>query len=70
MIELKDVRKSFGKNEVLKGINLQIDKGEVVVIIGPSGSGKSTVLRTMNYLEEPTSGHVLWMVWIYPIKIN
>ena len=59
MIELKDVRKSFGKNEVLKGINLQIDKGEVVVIMGPSGSGKSTVLRTMNYLEEPTSGHVI-----------
>lgn len=59
MIELKDVRKSFGKNEVLKGINLQIDKGKVVVIIGPSGSGKSTVLRTMNYLEEPTSGHVI-----------
>lgn len=59
MIELKDVRKSFGKNEVLKGINLQIDNGEVVVIIGPSGSGKSTVLRTMNYLEEPTSGHVI-----------
>mgnify|MGYP000871242691 CR=1 FL=1 len=59
MIELKDVRKSFGKNEVLKGINLQIDKGEVVVIIGPSGSGKSTILRTMNYLEEPTSGHVI-----------
>ena len=59
MIELKDVRKSFGKNEVLKGINLCIEKGEVVVIIGPSGSGKSTVLRTMNYLEEPTSGHVI-----------
>lgn len=59
MIELKDVRKSFGKNEVLKGINLRIEKGEVVVIIGPSGSGKSTVLRTMNYLEEPTSGHVI-----------
>ena len=59
MIELKDVRNPFGKNEVLKGINLQIDKGEVVVIIGPSGSGKSTVLRTMNYLEEPTSGHVI-----------
>lgn len=59
MIELKDVRKSFGKNEVLKGINLRIEKGEVVVIIGPSGSGKSTVLRTMNYLEVPTSGHVI-----------
>lgn len=59
MIQLKDVRKSFGKNEVLKGINLRIEKGEVVVIIGPSGSGKSTVLRTMNYLEAPTSGHVI-----------
>ena len=59
MIELKDVRKSFGKNEVLKGINLHVDKGEVVVIIGPSGSGKSTVLRTMNYLEEPTIGQVI-----------
>ena len=59
MIELKDVRKSFGKNEVLKGISLHVDKGEVVVIIGPSGSGKSTVLRTMNYLEEPTSGQVI-----------
>lgn len=59
MIELKDVRKSFGKNEVLKGINLHINQGQVVVIIGPSGSGKSTVLRTMNYLEEPTSGKVI-----------
>ena len=59
MIKLENVHKSFGKNEVLKGINLQIDKGEVVVIIGPSGSGKSTVLRTMNYLEEPTSGKVI-----------
>ena len=59
MIELKDVRKSFGKNEVLKGIDLHIEKGQVVVIIGPSGSGKSTVLRTMNYLEEPTSGKVI-----------
>ena len=47
------------KNEVLKGINLHIKQGQVVVIIGPSGSGKSTVLRTMNYLEEPTSGKVI-----------
>ena len=72
MIELKDVRKSFGKNEVLKGINLQIDKGEVVVIIGPSGFGKSTVLRTMNYLEEPTSGHVIvdGMDLSYKNKLN
>ena len=59
MIKLENVHKSFGKNEVLKGIDLQIEKGQVVVIIGPSGSGKSTVLRTMNYLEEPTSGKVI-----------
>ena len=59
MIKLENVHKSFGKNEVLKGINLHIEKGQVVVIIGPSGSGKSTVLRTMNYLEEPTSGKVI-----------
>lgn len=59
MIKLVNVHKSFGKNEVLKGIDLHIEKGQVVVIIGPSGSGKSTVLRTMNYLEEPTSGKVI-----------
>ena len=59
MIKLENVHKSFGKNEVLKGINLHIKQGQVVVIIGPSGSGKSTVLRTMNYLEEPTSGKVM-----------
>ena len=59
MIKLENVHKSFGKNEVLKGIDLYIEKGQVVVIIGPSGSGKSTVLRTMNYLEEPTSGKVI-----------
>ena len=59
MIKLENVHKSFGKNEVLKGIDLHIEKGQVVVIIGPSGSGKSTVLRTMNYLEDPTSGKVI-----------
>lgn len=59
MIKLENVHKSFGKNEVLKDINLHIKQGQVVVIIGPSGSGKSTVLRTMNYLEEPTSGKVI-----------
>ena len=59
MIKSENVHKSFGKNEVLKGIDLHIEKGQVVVIIGPSGSGKSTVLRTMNYLEEPTSGKVI-----------
>lgn len=58
MIKLENVHKTFGKNEVLKGIDLQISKGQVVVIIGPSGSGKSTLLRTMNYLEEPTIGKI------------
>ncbi|WP_127010144.1 amino acid ABC transporter ATP-binding protein [Veillonella sp. CHU110] len=59
MIKLIDVHKYFGELHVLKGVNAEIDKGEVVVIIGPSGSGKSTVLRCMNYLEEPTSGDVI-----------
>ena len=59
MIQLQDVHKSFGKNEVLKGIDLHVSPGEVVVIIGPSGSGKRTVLRWINYLEEPTSGKVV-----------
>ena len=58
MIELKDVRKSFGKNEVLKGINLQIDKGEVVVIIGPSGSGKSTLLAIAGLLLSADEGRI------------
>ena len=58
MIEIKNLKKSFGDLEVLKGIDLHIDEGEVVVIIGPSGSGKSTLLRCMNFLEEPTAGTV------------
>ena len=58
MIEIKNLQKSFGELEVLKGINLSIAEREVVVIIGPSGSGKSTLLRCMNFLEEPTAGTV------------
>ena len=56
IIEIKNLHKYFGKNEVLKGIDLDIKKGEGVVIIGPSGSGKSTFLRSMNLLEKPTKG--------------
>ena len=59
MIEIKDLKKSFGKHEILKGVNLTIHDKEVVVIIGPSGSGKSTILRCINYLEEPTSGEII-----------
>lgn len=60
LIDVRDLRKSFGKNEVLKGVTTQIHKGEVVVIIGPSGCGKSTFLRTLNLLEEPTDGKILF----------
>ena len=58
LIEIKNLHKYFGKNEVLKGLDIQIKKGQVVVMIGPSGSGKSTFLRTMNLLEKPTDGQV------------
>lgn len=60
MIHVKDLKKSYGKNNVLNGINEHIKKGEVVVIIGPSGSGKSTFLRCLNLLEEPTSGEIIF----------
>lgn len=60
LLELKDLHKSFGNLEVIKGIDLEIDKGDILVIIGPSGSGKSTVLRCMNILEEPTSGQIIF----------
>lgn len=56
MIKIENLHKSFGKLHVLKGVNLTINEGEVVVIIGPSGSGKSTLLRCINFLEEPTDG--------------
>ena len=59
MIDVKELHKSFGKKEILKGINCTIKQGERVVIIGPSGSGKSTLLRCMNLLETPDSGEVL-----------
>lgn len=58
MIKIKDLHKSFGSHEILKGIDLEVKKSEVVVVIGPSGSGKSTLLRCVNYLEVPTSGSI------------
>ncbi|MFF3687140.1 amino acid ABC transporter ATP-binding protein [Streptomyces sp. NPDC002187] len=57
-IEIRGLHKSFGDNEVLRGIDLDIARGEVVCVIGPSGSGKSTLLRCVNLLEEPTAGQV------------
>ena len=58
-IDVQDLHKYFGDNEVLKGIDFHVDQGQVVCVIGPSGSGKSTLLRCVNLLEQPTSGRIL-----------
>ncbi|MCI2048696.1 MAG: amino acid ABC transporter ATP-binding protein [Lachnospiraceae bacterium] len=60
MITVKDLRKDFGDNHVLRGISYEIDKGQKIVIVGPSGSGKSTFLRCLNLLEQPTAGQI-WL---------
>lgn len=60
VISVKDLRKSFHGTEVLKGINAEINKGEVICVIGPSGSGKSTFLRCLNMLEHPTGGSIIF----------
>lgn len=59
IIEVKNLHKRFGANEVLRGINTTVSRGEVIAIIGPSGCGKSTFLRSLNLLEQPTDGQVL-----------
>lgn len=60
MIKINNIKKKYGKNEVLKGIDLNIKKGEIVAILGPSGSGKSTLLRCINLLEEPNDGEIIF----------
>ena len=60
IIEIKHLKKSYGQNEVLKDISLSVNKGEVISIIGSSGSGKSTFLRSINLLEDPTAGEILF----------
>lgn len=60
MLEIKDIHKSFGDNNILKGVNLEINKGDVVVILGPSGSGKTTLLRCINFLEKADSGQAIF----------
>lgn len=60
MLEIKNLKKSFSNKKVLKGINLKVEKGEIIGIIGPSGCGKSTFLRCINLLEKPTSGHIIF----------
>jgi len=66
MVRLVNVRKRFGDNEVLKGINLEVLKGKILVIIGPSGSGKSTLLRAINHLETIDEGEI----WIEDVQVT
>lgn len=58
MIEVSNVKKSFGKNQILKGVSLRVEKGDVIVILGPSGSGKTTLLRCINFLEKADAGEL------------
>ena len=60
IVRIENLKKSFGSLEVLKGVDLEVNKGEVVGILGPSGSGKSTMLRCINRLEDPTDGHIFF----------
>ncbi|MDP2232398.1 MAG: amino acid ABC transporter ATP-binding protein [Actinomycetota bacterium] len=66
IIRIKNLQKAFGDNQVLKGVDMDVVKGEVVVILGPSGSGKSTLLRCVNRLEEPTGGEI----WFEDVQVN
>jgi polar amino acid transport system ATP-binding protein len=66
MVEVRGARKSFGEIEVLKGIDLSVDRGQIVAIIGPSGSGKSTLLRSINHLETLNGGEV----WLDGVQVN
>jgi len=66
IVRIKGLKKAFGDNEVLKGVDMDVTKGEVVVILGPSGSGKSTLLRCVNRLEEPTGGEI----WFEDVQVN
>lgn len=68
MLDIQELHKTFGSNQVLKGITTTIEQGEVVVVIGPSGSGKSTFLRCLNLLEVPTSGKIFLKEPILPIQ--
>ena len=60
VLEAQNIHKKFGKSDILKGVSLTIDKGEVLVLLGPSGSGKSTLLRTLNGLETIDSGEIIF----------
>lgn len=69
MLEIKNIQKSFGKNKVLDGVDIKIEKGDVTVILGPSGSGKTTLLRCINFLEKADEGEINLDGLQVPIKI-
>ena len=60
LLSVQDLKKQFGEREILKGISFDVNKGDVVCIIGPSGSGKSTLIRCVNFLEQPTDGVIAY----------
>lgn len=68
MIEVRNIRKSFGAAEVLKGVDIQVEKGDVVAVLGPSGSGKTTLLRCMNFLETADEGTMIFDKTAYDLK--
>ena len=68
MLKVKNVHKSFGENEILKGVDLTVEKGDVVVIIGPSGSGKTTFLRCLDFLETADEGEMDIQTFLIRIK--
>jgi L-cystine transport system ATP-binding protein len=68
MLEAREVRKSFGQNEILKGVSINVNKSDVIVIIGPSGSGKTTLLRCITFLERADEGELILEGQIYPLR--
>ena len=62
LLSVQGLKKNFGEREILKGIDFDVHKGDVVCVIGPSGSGKSTLIRCVNYLEQPTVAKMFWNV--------
>lgn len=68
LLEIKDIHKSFGNLHVLKGIDLTVNKGDVIAILGPSGSGKTTLLRCMNYLETADAGTLIFKDQSYDLS--